>query len=321
MSAPMVELQEVRAHFAARAGLFQGSSTVRAVDGVSLKIDPGETLGLVGESGCGKTTLGRAILRLVEITSGHIWIEGHEITSLAEAELRPLRRKMQMTFQDPLASFDPRRTAGQAIGEALEVHELVSRSERVARVGQLLAKVGMNPEVAGRYPHQLSGGQRQRIGIARALAVEPALLVADEPMAGLDTSAQAQILNLLCDLQEELALTYLLISHDLRVIRHMADRVGVMYLGRIAEIAPTAALLREPLHPYTQALLSTLPSAGGKSERKRVVLAGEVPSLLHPPAGCAFHPRCRHAFARCQEEEPLFVEVAEHRGVACFLYG
>jgi oligopeptide/dipeptide ABC transporter ATP-binding protein len=280
-------------HVRAWHALTRMDATVKAVAGVSLDIAAGETLGLVGESGCGKSTLGRTILRLLEPTGGRIKFAGTDITKISQAELRPMRRRMQMIFQDPYASLNPRLSIGAALREPLEIHGLgKDRRERDRRVSELLDRVGLRPEYANRYPHEFSGGQRQRIGIARALAVEPTFIVCDEPISALDVSIQAQIVNLLQDLQRADKLTYLFISHDLRIVQHICDRVAVMYLGRIVELAAAGTLYREPMHPYTQALLSAVPVPDPKVPRNRVILQGDVPSPIKPPAGCAFHPRC-----------------------------
>jgi peptide/nickel transport system ATP-binding protein len=269
------------------------NATVRAVDAVSLEIVEGETLGLVGESGCGKSTLGRTILRLLDPTAGKIVFDGTDISGMSQAALRPFRRRMQMIFQDPYASLNPRMTVGATLAEPIEIHALArSRAEKSERVAALLAKVGLRPDAAGRYPHEFSGGQRQRIGIARALAVEPRFLVCDEPISALDVSIQAQIVNLLQDLQRAEGLTYLFISHDLKIVQHICDRVAVMYLGRVVELAPAGQLYREPKHPYSQALLSAVPVPDPRAKRSRIILQGDVPSPLKPPSGCTFHPRC-----------------------------
>jgi len=272
------------------------SATVKAVESVDLEIRTGETLGLVGESGCGKSTLGRTVLRLLEPSAGTIAFDGVDITKLPNAQLRPMRRRMQMIFQDPYASLNPRMTVGATVAEPIDIHGLAAdRKARDERVRALLAKVGLRPDMANRYPHEFSGGQRQRIGIARALAVEPRFIVCDEPISALDVSIQAQIVNLLQDLQRDEDLTYLFISHDLKVVQHIADRVAVMYLGRVVELAPSSTLYRDPRHPYTKALLSAVPVPDPKAARNRIILQGDVPSPLKPPSGCAFHPRCPKA--------------------------
>jgi oligopeptide transport system ATP-binding protein len=295
---------------------------VRAVDGVSFTLRRGETLGLVGESGCGKTTTGRCILQLERPTSGQVIFEGRDLTTLDDAALRAVRRKIQVIFQDPYSSLNPRMTVGQIISEPLSVHGIVPQPRgRAERTRQLLARVGLLPQHAQRYPHELSGGQRQRVGIARALAMEPSLIVCDEPVSALDVSIQAQIINLLEDLQAEYGLTYLFIAHDLAVVRHISDRVAVMYLGKIAELADRKSLYDEPLHPYTRALLAAVPIPDPELEahRERVVLGGEVPSPLNPPPGCVFHPRCPIAVDRCSREIPALREARPDHHAACLL--
>ena len=301
--------------------MFSGAREfVKAVDGVSLNIAPAETLGLVGESGCGKTTLGRAVVRLVEPTDGRIVLEGEDLTRLKSSALRARRRKFQMIFQDPYGSLNPRATVGNIIGEALDIHRLApNAAARRQRVESLLRDVGLDPSHAQRYPHEFSGGQRQRIGIARALAVEPKLIVCDEPVSSLDVSVQAQIVNLLRDLQQEHGIAYLFVAHDLAVVRHLSRRILVMYLGKIVEAGEARTTCRFPKHPYTQALISAVPVVDPDSKRQRIILAGDVPSPIHPPAGCPFHPRCPVAEARCKTEAPALREVEPGHWVACHL--
>jgi oligopeptide/dipeptide ABC transporter ATP-binding protein len=318
----LLEVKNLKVHFPVKHGVFsRARAHVQAVDDVSLTIALGETLGLVGESGCGKTTLGRAIVRLLEPTAGSIWFEGEDLAKLSGGELRARRRKFQMIFQDPYGSLNPRLTVADLIGEALDIHDLAgSRSARQKRVAELLAAVGLDAAYAQQYPHEFSGGQRQRIGIARALAVEPKLIICDEPVSALDVSVQAQIINLLQDLQQQHGLAYLFIAHDLAVVEHISRRVMVMYLGKVVEVAEAKALLRAPKHPYTQALISAVPEVDPDTKRKRIVLPGEVPSPIHPPSGCRFHPRCPVAERpRCAVEAPELRELAAQHLTACHL--
>ena len=318
-----MQVEDLVKHFPVSRGVFSRSAgAVRAVDGVSFALRRGETLGLVGESGCGKTTTGRCILQLERPTSGKIIFEGTDLATHSEQQLRELRRHMQVIFQDPYSSLNPRMTIGQILAEPLKVHRLVSgKAAREKRIQELLAQVGLLPQHAQRYPHQLSGGQRQRVGIARALAMEPSLIVCDEPVSALDVSIQAQIINLLEDLQSRLGLTYLFIAHDLSVVRHISDRVAVMYLGKVVELADRNALYEDPLHPYTRALLSAVPIPDPKLEgtRERMVLRGEVPSALSPPSGCVFHPRCPIAVDRCSAAIPPLREIRPSHWAACHL--
>ncbi len=317
----VLRVEGLQVHFPVRRGLFAKPGTVRAVDGVSLHVGQGETLGLVGESGCGKSTLGRAVLRLLKPTGGKVFFEGAEITGRSQHELRPLRRRMQIIFQDPYASLNPRMTVRDAIAEPLEIHRLTSsKAETDARVRELLKTVGLREDQAERYPHEFSGGQRQRVGIARALAVDPRFIVADEPISALDVSIQAQVVNLLRDLQEKLALSYLFVAHDLKVVEYLSQRVAVMYLGRVVETAPSRALFDGPKHPYTRALASAVPVPDPTRKHKRLVLQGEPPSPLDPPSGCAFHPRCPIAKkGLCDVEAPALRELAPAHFAACHL--
>jgi oligopeptide transport system ATP-binding protein len=317
----LVEVHNLRVYFPVTAGLiFQHKvADVKAVDDISFSIKRGETLGLVGESGCGKSTTGRAILQLYKPTTGTVNMDGHELTQMHGGELRRFRRRMQMIFQDPYASLNPRMSVGSIIAEPLAIHNLAKGKARKDRVQELLRVVGLNPYYANRYPHEFSGGQRQRIGIARALAVEPQFIVADEPVSALDVSIQAQIINLMEDLQKDFNLTYLFIAHDLSVVRHISDRVAVMYLGRIAELADRNELYENPLHPYTKALLSAVPVPDPSVEAKceRIILTGDVPSPLRPPPGCNFHTRCPIAIEECRERIPEFREIVTNHWVAC----
>ena len=323
MSDVLLEVKNLVKHFEVGGGMFgKAAGLVRAVDGVSFSIRRGETLGLVGESGCGKTTTGRCVLQLERPTSGQIIFEGRDHTTLDASEMRAVRRKLQVIFQDPYSSLNPRMTIGEIVGEPLAVHRIVrGAGARRDRVQQLLRHVGLLPQHFSRYPHQLSGGQRQRVGVARALAMEPSLIICDEPVSALDVSIQAQIINLLEDLQAEFGLTYLFIAHDLAVVRHISDRVAVMYLGKIVEMSDRKTLYDQPLHPYTRALLSAVPIPDPELEmrRERVVLGGEVPSALNPPSGCVFHPRCPIAVARCRSEVPELREPRPAHQAACLL--
>ena len=317
----LLEVSKLRMYFPITLGIIlqRKVGDVRAVDDVSFSIRKGETLGLVGESGCGKSTTGRAILQLYRPTGGSVRLGGQELTELWGEELRKMRRRMQMIFQDPYASLNPRMTVGDIIGEPLDIHKLAKGKARQERVQELLRLVGLNPYFANRYPHEFSGGQRQRIGVARALAVEPEFIRCDEPVSALDVSIQAQIINLLEELQGEFGLTYLFIAHDLSVVRHISDRVAVMYVGKIVELADRNALYQRPLHPYTKALLSAVPVPDPVVERKRqrIILTGDVPSPVNPPSGCRFHPRCRYARDDCSRVEPEFKEVEPDHWVAC----
>jgi peptide/nickel transport system ATP-binding protein/oligopeptide transport system ATP-binding protein len=317
---PLLEVKDLVKHYAVRGGVLRRQvGTVHAVDGVSFSLGVGETLGLVGESGCGKSTVARTVLRLVEPTSGSIKLNGTDITPLSKSELRPVRRSMQIVFQDPFASLNPRMTAGDIVGEPLSVHGLASGEEKKARVAELFRQVGLRPDQMRNFPHQFSGGQRQRICIARALALGPELIVCDEPVSALDVSIQAQVINLLIDLQRDHGFSYLFIAHDLAVVAHISHRVAVMYLGRIVEIADKTELFANPRHPYTQALLASVPVANPKMKRLKPLVDGDVPSPINPPSGCAFHTRCRYVMDRCRSERPVLVEAGTSHQVACWL--
>ena len=318
----LVSVQDLQMYFPVRSGIiFQRKiADIKAVDGVSFQIKRGETLGLVGESGCGKTTTGRCILQLYKPTAGSVLFEGQDLTTLKGGQLRRFRRRMQMIFQDPYSSLDPRQNAGSIIGEPLIVHKMTnSRGEYREQVAELLSVVGLNPSMANRFPHEFSGGQRQRIGVARALAVRPSLIVCDEPVSALDVSIQAQVINLLEDLQEQFNLTYLFIAHDLSVVRHISDRIAVMYLGKIMELADRLELYENPLHPYTKALLSAVPIPDPviESQRERIILTGDVPSPLRPPPGCVFHTRCPIAIDECSQVVPELRNVGNEHWVSC----
>jgi oligopeptide transport system ATP-binding protein len=319
VTAPLLQVKGLKKHFPIRGGLLRRVvDQVHAVDGVSFDLAAGETLGLVGESGCGKSTTGRCVLRLIEPTAGEVRFEGRDVATLAPQERERLARDMQIIFQDPFASLNPRMTVGAIVGEGLVIHKLADNARAIEeRVAQLLQTVGLSPDQMRRYPHEFSGGQRQRIGIARALAVDPKLVICDEPVSALDVSIQAQVINLLEDLQQQFNLTYLFIAHDLSVVEHISRRVAVMYLGRIVEIAPARELYTTPKHPYTEALLSAVPIPDPTVKRKRIVLQGDVPSPIHPPSGCHFHPRCPRAQARCKVEAPVLREMGPGHVAAC----
>jgi peptide/nickel transport system ATP-binding protein/oligopeptide transport system ATP-binding protein len=319
---PLLEVRDLKKHFPVHKGLFSRvAGQVRAVDGVSFYIGHGETLGLVGESGCGKSTAGRTLLRLLEPTSGQILVQGEPITALDAKALLPYRQQMQMIYQDPYASLNPRMTAGEIVGEPLTIHRACPPNERGERVAALFTRVGLRPALMQSYPHEFSGGQRQRVGIARALALNPKLIVGDEPVSALDVSIQAQIINLMMDLQDEYKLSYLFVAHDLGVVEHISHRVAVMYLGRIVEMTDRTSLFEAALHPYTEALLSAVPlPKPGAGKRKRVILAGDVPSPINPPAGCHFHTRCPYVMRRCRNDEPVLREVLPNHWAACHLH-
>jgi len=323
MTETLLSVKNLKKHFAISGGILKREvERVHAVDGVSFDIDKGETLGLVGESGCGKSTTGRCILRLIEPSAGEVWFQGVDVTRMDHIALRAMRRDMQIIFQDPYASLNPRLTVGAIIGEALQIHNLAkSRKALEERVVELLETVGLQPDHLFRFPHEFSGGQRQRIGIARALAVEPKLVICDEPVSALDVSIQAQVINLLEDLQDKFGLTYLFIAHDLSVVEHISDRIAVMYLGRVVEIAPARALYDTPLHPYSEALLSAVPIPAPTVKRKRIMLQGDVPNPIRPPPGCHFHTRCPIAKPDCSQKDPELLEKRPGHWVACHYRG
>ncbi|MFP4016394.1 MAG: ABC transporter ATP-binding protein [Halanaerobiales bacterium] len=321
MAKNLLEVNNLKKYFPVKAGIFKRTvAHVKAVDDISFAVREGETLGLVGESGCGKSTTGRTILRLLEATEGEVLFEGKDVMSLNKSQLRAIRRDMQIIFQDPYASLNPRMTVADIVGEPLDIHKLAAnKKERNKRVKEILENVGLGEEYMNRYPHEFSGGQRQRIGVARALAVDPKLIIADEPVSALDVSVQAQVVNLMQDLQKEFGLTYLFIAHDLSVVKHISDRVAVMYLGKIVELADKKELFKNPIHPYTQSLLSAIPEANPKKKKDRIILKGDVPSPVDPPSGCRFHPRCPKAFEKCPVMEPEFKEYGAGHFAACHL--
>jgi oligopeptide transport system ATP-binding protein len=320
-AANMLDVRNLKKHFPVTRGLIFAKTigTVKAVDGVSFTVAKGETLGLVGESGCGKSTLGRLITRLLEADSGSILYGTRDVTRIPAAEMRALRRKIQIIFQDPYSSLNPRMKVGDIVSEPLKLFGLASGKQKKTRLDEIFTSVGLDPGLAGRFPHEFSGGQRQRIGIARSLALNPEIIICDEPVSALDVSIQAQIINLLQDLQQQFKLTYLFISHDLSVVKHVSTRIAVMYLGKIVEMAENEALYRNPLHPYTEALLSAVPIPDTRVRRKRVLLQGDVPSPIEPPGGCRFHPRCRYVMDVCRLEEPRFLGLGPGRFCACHL--
>lgn len=316
----LLEVNNLKKYFPIKGGVFgRVVGNVKAVDGVSFYVNKGETVGLVGESGCGKTTTGKVVLRLEEATEGEILFEGRNVLELGREEMRSLRREMQIIFQDPYSSLNPRMTVGNIIGEALEIHGLARGKAKEKKVKELLEVVGLTAHHMRRYPHEFSGGQRQRIGVARALAVDPKLIVCDEPVSALDVSIQAQVINLMEDLQKEFDLTYLFIAHDLSVVKHISDRIAVMYLGKIVELADKKVLFKKPIHPYTQALLSAIPIPDPAIQREKIILKGDVPSPINPPSGCRFHTRCPYVMDICKTEEPEFVDWGDRHFAACHL--
>lgn len=318
---PLLTVEGLKVHFPIRKGLLSKTvGYVYAVDGVSFTLQKGETIGLVGESGCGKTTTGLAVLNLVEPTAGDVSFTGKDVSRASKSEMKSLKREMQIIFQDPYSSLNPRMTVNQILNDPMEIHDLFLGPERKERIAYLLEKVGLSPEQGRRYPHEFSGGQRQRIGIARALALNPKLIIGDEPVSALDVSIQAQIVNLLVDLQEEFQLSYIIIAHDLAVVEHICDRIAVMYLGKVVETASYAELYTNSQHPYTQALLSAIPIANPKAKKERIILTGDVPSPINPPSGCHFHPRCNKRMDICDKEVPVLEDQGSDHHVACHLY-
>jgi oligopeptide/dipeptide ABC transporter ATP-binding protein len=317
----LLTIDDLEIHFPIKKGVFSRTvGYVYAVNGVSLNLGQGETLGLVGESGCGKTTTGLAILRLVEPTGGNVTFKGMDISQMTKSQMRSLKKDIQMIFQDPYSSLNPRMTVNKILSDPMAIHGVYKGPERGERIAYLLEKVGLTPEQGRRYPHEFSGGQRQRIGIARALALNPQVIIGDEPVSALDVSIQAQIINLLIDLQEEFQLSYIIIAHDLAVVEHICDRIAVMYLGKVVELAAYKNVYSDPKHPYTQALLSAVPVPDPKSAKERIILKGDVPSPINPPAGCTFHPRCSYRMDRCNKSEPKLRDLGGNHYVACYLY-